>query len=193
MDSYQTLNDVIACHTFLQQSYSVRESVRADLVTEFIRIINIIRIQVESSANQMAAMTGHVTKHISLKEQSGFVTAVQTLKSLLGSSFDFSLLNNHADHELTGIMEKILFGGLIRYIPALLKVEMDMVSELEKIICILDYDKEQAKTLTDRNIPVSHNNDLCVNDIKKQIVENAVDAYCDSLNKLVITLPHQDK
>ena len=173
LECYQNLSHVITCHNFLNESPSVGKSVRTDLVTKYLKMINVIRIHITTVSDSMKELAGHVIKYVTLADKSVYISAVQEVETLLEPDTDFLSLVQVNDVHL-GIMDKKLFTGLVRYIPALLSKLAGVTSSLDHILKKLDFDRECADHESDQ-----HN----VTDTGKDPTQaEAVDHLVDRIN-----------
>ena len=93
MKQFESLNDVVSCHQYLQRNPLVARKVRTDLVTEFLRIIDSIRHNIKTIDETVEKMYFKMKKHVTFESQSAFKQSVQSLLALLNPTYSFDAFN----------------------------------------------------------------------------------------------------
>ena len=120
LHQFQTLQQVIACYDYLCNSPSVGGNIRTDLVKEFLAIINLIRVRITEIQDRMKELQLHSVKYISADVIGQCYYHVRELTDRLRLGFDYSQLEIPLDYPVT-VMDQRLLGGLLCYVPCLLR------------------------------------------------------------------------
>ena len=183
IQSFNTIQDVKACHMFLQQSHSVGKSVRADLVAQFLDLIRSIRDKTGACEDVVTEGKSHLTKYVIITD---FLASVHSVKSLLNPKYNLNALPSVSDPELKGILDRKLFSGLVCYLPALIQAESNMAVTLNRILMALKF--QDSVNVSDKESQGS----CVVGEISDKrraseaLTEKAVNAYCETLSKLTM-------
>ena len=138
LECYSKLSDVIKCHTYLKQSQSIGKSVQTELITEFLRIVNLIRVENEKLEKEITSVETHLLRYIPGDTMQDFKGISGRLLGVLDVEFDLLSLEPVDPSLLRGILERKLFTGLVAYLPALCTVEEEMMNMLQEMCKILN-------------------------------------------------------
>lgn len=168
------LQDVLDCYQRLRNSQSVGGGVRTDLVREYIAIVNLIRIKMLRISDKDLQLS--FDESISSNECETFHRMLYKLGDMLEPQYKFEADGNRTleKHSLTG-MEQEMFGGLINYLPSLIKQLYSVINSLrqqndarddsteDNKFYVHDELNEENKENIARNGPVNldHNCKLC--------------------------------
>ena len=160
IQSFNKLEDVLVCHRFLQRSHSIRESVRADLVVDYLQIVEDIKESIEAHLQKWTEMIQRIERYVNQNELENVHLKFKAIQLSLDPSSEFSKLSKTLVKGPEGILDRQLFSGLLNYIPNLLLAMKEIVDGLKHLIQKLDFQASSGSSYLLQNSPVESYREL---------------------------------
>ena len=131
--TFDTLADVQRCYSYIKGSPSVgKELYNTETVQNFLQLVCYLENEVEHISQEFKQWEHLFSKYLDVKHLELFKCSVDHIKMLLHPEVEFSELDFSISMPLS-VMERQLFAGLVKYMPALQTGVCDMANNMAVI------------------------------------------------------------